>query len=108
LEDWADSPLGRLALILVLDQFSRHIHRGTPPCLRIGPPRAGTGARRDRGGNGYASVLRTTTLLLHAAHACRGSGTPAPEHGAVQPAQELCRTTPCLCTRSSERDRAVR
>lgn len=30
LEDWADSPLGRLALILVLDQFSRHIHRGTP------------------------------------------------------------------------------
>lgn len=29
LEDWADTPRGRLALIVVLDQFSRHIHRGT-------------------------------------------------------------------------------
>ena len=29
LDDWAQTPLGRLALILVLDQFSRHIHRGT-------------------------------------------------------------------------------
>ncbi|WP_395334734.1 DUF924 family protein [Novosphingobium sp. BL-8H] len=29
LEDWAENPLGRLALIIVLDQFSRHIFRGT-------------------------------------------------------------------------------
>jgi uncharacterized protein (DUF924 family) len=29
LEDWAESPLGRLALIIVLDQFSRHIFRGS-------------------------------------------------------------------------------
>lgn len=28
-EDWAESPLGRLALIIVLDQFSRHIFRGS-------------------------------------------------------------------------------
>lgn len=28
-DDWAASPRGRLALILVLDQFSRHIFRGT-------------------------------------------------------------------------------
>lgn len=27
-DHWADSPRGRLALIIVLDQFSRHIHRG--------------------------------------------------------------------------------
>ena len=27
---WAPTPQGRLALIVVLDQFSRHIHRGTP------------------------------------------------------------------------------
>ena len=27
---WAGTARGRLALILVLDQFSRHIHRGTP------------------------------------------------------------------------------
>lgn len=30
LDWWAATPLGRLALILLLDQFSRHIHRGAP------------------------------------------------------------------------------
>lgn len=30
LDNWADSPRQRLALILLLDQFPRHIHRGTP------------------------------------------------------------------------------
>jgi uncharacterized protein (DUF924 family) len=30
LDDWADTPRGRLALILVLDQFSRNLARGTP------------------------------------------------------------------------------
>ena len=29
LDHWADSHRGRLALIILLDQFSRHIHRGT-------------------------------------------------------------------------------
>lgn len=29
LEHWVDSFRGRLALIILLDQFSRHIHRGT-------------------------------------------------------------------------------
>lgn len=29
LDGWAETPRGRLALILVLDQFSRHIHRGS-------------------------------------------------------------------------------
>ncbi|MFO1457154.1 MAG: DUF924 family protein [Steroidobacteraceae bacterium] len=30
LDNWADSPRQRLALILLLDQFPRHIHRGLP------------------------------------------------------------------------------
>ena len=30
LDHWADAPRGRLALILVLDQFSRSVWRGTP------------------------------------------------------------------------------
>lgn len=30
LDDWAAEPRGRLALILVLDQFARHVHRGSP------------------------------------------------------------------------------
>ena len=29
LVEWEESPRGRLALIILLDQFSRHIHRGT-------------------------------------------------------------------------------
>ena len=29
-DGWAATPLGALALIVVLDQFSRNIHRGTP------------------------------------------------------------------------------
>lgn len=30
LDTWAKTPRGRLALILLLDQFTRNIHRGTP------------------------------------------------------------------------------
>ncbi|MCD6054917.1 MAG: hypothetical protein K0Q96_2109 [Rubrobacteraceae bacterium] len=30
MDHWADTPRGRLALIIVLDQFSRHIYRGSP------------------------------------------------------------------------------
>jgi uncharacterized protein (DUF924 family) len=30
LDDWATSPEGALVLLLLLDQFSRNIHRGTP------------------------------------------------------------------------------
>jgi uncharacterized protein (DUF924 family) len=30
LDDWAKTPRGRLALIILLDQFTRNLHRGTP------------------------------------------------------------------------------
>lgn len=30
LDDWAQTPRGRLALIILLDQFTRNLHRGTP------------------------------------------------------------------------------
>jgi uncharacterized protein (DUF924 family) len=30
LDHWAEAPRGRLALIIVLDQFSRNIYRGSP------------------------------------------------------------------------------
>ena len=39
LDDWADSPRGRLALIIVLDQFSRNIHRGSGESF-AGDPKA--------------------------------------------------------------------
>ncbi|KWF01251.1 DUF924 family protein [Burkholderia pseudomultivorans] len=36
-DHWAESPLGVLALIVVLDQFSRNIHRGTPRAFAADP-----------------------------------------------------------------------
>ncbi|MGU7781930.1 DUF924 family protein [Burkholderia sp. PU8-34] len=36
-DHWAASPLGILALIVVLDQFSRNIHRGTPRAFAADP-----------------------------------------------------------------------
>lgn len=37
LDDWCDSPRGHLALIIVLDQFSRNILRGTPGSFEADP-----------------------------------------------------------------------
>ncbi|WP_431820070.1 DUF924 family protein [Burkholderia sp. F1] len=36
-DHWAASPLGALALIVVLDQFSRNVHRGTPRAFAADP-----------------------------------------------------------------------
>ena len=36
-KEWAATPTGRIALIIVLDQFSRHIHRGTPAAFAQDP-----------------------------------------------------------------------
>jgi uncharacterized protein (DUF924 family) len=35
--EWAATPLGAIALVVVLDQFSRHIHRGTPAAFAQDP-----------------------------------------------------------------------
>ena len=35
--EWAATPRGRIALIVVLDQFSRHIHRGKPAAFAQDP-----------------------------------------------------------------------
>ena len=37
LENWRDTAEGRLAEIIVLDQFSRNIHRGTPQAFAADP-----------------------------------------------------------------------
>lgn len=36
-DHWAATPLGALALIVVLDQFSRNVHRGTPRAFAADP-----------------------------------------------------------------------
>jgi uncharacterized protein (DUF924 family) len=37
LDEWCDTPRGCLALIVLLDQFSRNIHRGTPLAFEADP-----------------------------------------------------------------------
>ena len=37
LDDWTATPEGTLALVLVLDQFRRNIHRGTPDAFSADP-----------------------------------------------------------------------
>ena len=37
LDEWVATAHGRLALIVVLDQFSRHVHRGTPQAFACDP-----------------------------------------------------------------------
>lgn len=36
-QEWAETPAGRIALIVLLDQFSRHIHRDTPAAFAHDP-----------------------------------------------------------------------
>jgi len=54
LDGWAESARGRLGLILLLDQFSRHVFRGTPLCFAQDAAAqrltlAGLDAEMDRG-----------------------------------------------------------
>lgn len=37
LDHWANTPRGRLALVIVLDQFPHHIHRDQPPAFATDP-----------------------------------------------------------------------
>ncbi|MDO9466710.1 MAG: DUF924 family protein [Thiobacillus sp.] len=37
LDDWANTPRGRLALVIVLDQFPHHIHRDQPQAFATDP-----------------------------------------------------------------------
>ena len=37
LDHWADTPRGTLALIILLDQFSRNLHRGSPEAFAADP-----------------------------------------------------------------------
>ena len=36
-DDWAATPQGRMALVILLDQFPRHIHRGRPEAFAQDP-----------------------------------------------------------------------
>jgi uncharacterized protein (DUF924 family) len=54
LDEWAKTPRGRLGLIILLDQFTRNLHRGTPRAYEndaraLALAEAGIDAREDEG-----------------------------------------------------------
>ncbi|WP_164928691.1 DUF924 family protein [Gloeobacter violaceus] len=55
LNDWSAAPRSRLALIIVLDQFSRTIHRGTARAFALDPPALGLALEGIRIGH-YAAL----------------------------------------------------
>ena len=57
LDDWADKPEGRLALIIVLDQFSRSLWRGTPRAFAQDP--AALSLAMEGFSNGHYASLGT-------------------------------------------------
>ncbi|MBX8802345.1 DUF924 family protein [Pseudochrobactrum asaccharolyticum] len=57
LDDWADDPEGRLALIILLDQFSRSLWRGTPRAFAQDP--AALSLAMEGFSNGHYASLGT-------------------------------------------------
>jgi uncharacterized protein (DUF924 family) len=45
-DHWTETPKGTLALLVLLDQFSRNIHRGTPLAFAAGAALFGAGNKR--------------------------------------------------------------
>jgi uncharacterized protein (DUF924 family) len=70
LDGWAATPDGALALVVVLDQFTRNVHRGTPQAFG-GDARALAVARRliDDGAAAALPPLRRWFVLMPLEHA---------------------------------------
>lgn len=70
LDSWKESPQGRLALILLLDQLSRNIHRGTAEAYRHdGRALALCREGIDRGHDRQLSAIERTFFYLPMEHA---------------------------------------
>lgn len=69
-DDWLASPRGRLAMVVLLDQFSRNIYRGTPEMF-ASDDRALQVARSalDRGDDGEHRLEERVFLLMPLMHA---------------------------------------
>lgn len=65
LNAWAETPEGRLALILLADQFTRNIHRGTPAAFALDPLARGWALEGlDRGAfDALLPIQRVFTLM---------------------------------------------
>ena len=85
LDSWADTPRGRLALIVVLDQFSRNVYRGSPLSYAQDEKALGLAVGGHRRGDGPRAGSHGAALLLDAP---RPLGRPAPGGGGVVRCQE--------------------
>ncbi|HJV70515.1 DUF924 family protein [Ideonella sp.] len=64
LDDWAATPEGRLALILLTDQFPRNIHRGTPASFAL-DPRARAWCREGLATGAFDTLLPIQRLFAY-------------------------------------------
>lgn len=70
LDAWTTTPRGTLALVIVLDQFSRNIHRGTPDAFAADPRACALAATAvARGDDRHLGPLERTFLYLPFEHA---------------------------------------
>lgn len=107
LAHWADSAEGRLALILLLDQLPRNIHRGTPAAFARGCQGAGPLPQGALSGGGSGAAAAGAGLFLPAAGArripraagqkrdpIRGTGGRAGRRPGAGDLRRLCRLCP--------------
>lgn len=68
-DSWTDTPRGTLALVILLDQFSRNIHRGTPAAFAADPKaRQVAAAAIERGDEQALGPLERSFLYLPFEH----------------------------------------
>ena len=70
LDHWADTPRGRLALVIVLDQFPHHVHRDRPQAFATDPQAlAQSLAALDAGEDAQLAPIERVFLYLPLEHA---------------------------------------
>jgi uncharacterized protein (DUF924 family) len=90
-EDWVKTPRGALALVLLLDQFPRHIHRGDPQAFANDEhARKIAETAIDRGFDRHLSALECIFLFLPLEH----SEDPTPQNRVVGLFSSLLETAP--------------
>ena len=92
LGDWRETPQGRLAEVIVLDQFSRNIYRDQPQAFACDPlalalAQHAVALQADPG-----AARPAAHLSLHALHAQRVAADPYQRPATVQPARAGTRT----------------
>ncbi len=70
LEEWKSTPRGRLALVVLLDQFSRNVFRGTPRAFAQDPRARALALEGIEGGQHHSlALLERSFLYLPLMHA---------------------------------------